>query len=98
MISLVGVALLLIIAFALSANRKSINWRTVGGAFAIQAFIGAFVLYFPPGIKMLLALTKYVENILSYSQEGINFIFGPVGNKSIGFIFAFNVLPVIVFS
>jgi concentrative nucleoside transporter, CNT family len=97
MISLVGVALLLIIAFALSANRKSINWRTVGGAFAIQAFIGAFVLYFPPGIKMLLALTKYVENILSYSQEGINFIFGPVGNKSIGFIFAFNVLPVIVF-
>jgi|TARA_R110000868_G_scaffold139782_4_gene354886 CNT family concentrative nucleoside transporter len=97
MISLVGVALLLFIAFGLSAHRKSINWRTVGGAFAIQACIGAFVLYFPPGIKMLLALTEYVKNILAYSQEGIDFIFGPVGNKSLGFIFAFNVLPVIVF-
>ena len=97
MISLVGVALLLLVAFGLSAHRKSINWRTVGGAFAIQAFIGAFVLYFPPGIKMLLALTEYVKNILAYSQEGIDFIFGPVGNKSLGFIFAFNVLPVIVF-
>lgn len=97
MISLVGVVLLLLIAFALSAHRKSINWRTVVGAFVIQAVIGAFVLYFPPGIKMLLALTEYVKNILAYSQEGIDFIFGPVGNKSLGFIFAFNVLPVIVF-
>ena len=97
MISLIGVALLLLIAFVLSAHKKSINWRTVGGAFAIQACIGAFVLYFPPGIKMLLALTEYVKNILAYSQEGIDFIFGPVGNKSLGFIFAFNVLPVIVF-
>lgn len=97
MISLLGVVLLLFIAFILSAHRKSINWRTVGGAFAIQAVIGAFVLYFPPGIKMLLALTEYVKNILAYSQQGIDFIFGAVGNKSLGFIFAFNVLPVIVF-
>jgi concentrative nucleoside transporter, CNT family len=97
MISLFGVALLLVIAFVLSSHRKSINWRTIGGAFAIQACIGAFVLYFPPGIKMLLALTGYVENIMAYSQQGIDFIFGPVGNKSLGFIFAFNVLPVIVF-
>jgi concentrative nucleoside transporter, CNT family len=97
MISLFGVALLLVIAFVFSAHRKAINWRTVGGAFAIQAIIGAFVLYFPPGIKLLLALTEYVKNILAYSQQGIDFIFGPVGNKSLGFIFAFNVLPVIVF-
>jgi concentrative nucleoside transporter, CNT family len=97
MTSLIGVAQLLAIAFVFSAHRKAINWRTVGGAFAIQAIIGAFVLYFPPGIKLLLALTEYVKNILAYSQQGIDFIFGPVGNKSLGFIFAFNVLPVIVF-
>lgn len=97
MISLLGVAVLLVLALALSANRSAINWRTVGGAFAIQALIGAFVLYFPPGIKLLLALTDYVKNIMAYSQQGIDFIFGPVGNKSLGFIFAFNVLPVIVF-
>ncbi|MFT5311757.1 MAG: CNT family concentrative nucleoside transporter [Paraglaciecola sp.] len=97
MISLLGVAVLLVLALALSANRRAINWRTVVGAFAIQALIGAFVLYFPPGIKFLLALTEYVKNIMAYSQQGIDFIFGPVGNKSLGFIFAFNVLPVIVF-
>ena len=97
MVSLIGVALMLLIAYVFSAHRKSINWRTVGGAFAIQAAIGALVLYFPPGIKFLLALTGYVENIISYSQDGIDFIFGPMGNKSLGFIFAFNVLPVIVF-
>jgi CNT family concentrative nucleoside transporter len=88
---------MLLIAFALSSHRKSINWRTVGGAFAIQASVGALVLYFPPGKQFLLSLTSYVENIISYSQDGITFIFGPLGNKSMGFIFAFNVLPVIIF-
>jgi len=97
MVSLIGVALMLFIAFLFSAHKKAINWRTVGGAFALQASIGALVLYFPPGIQFLLALTGYVENIISYSQDGITFIFGPLGNKSMGFIFAFNVLPVIVF-
>jgi CNT family concentrative nucleoside transporter len=97
MVSLIGVALMLLIAFAFSSHRKAINWRTVGGAFAIQAGVGALVLYFPPGIQFLLSLTSYVENIIGYSQDGITFIFGPLGNKSMGFIFAFNVLPVIVF-
>jgi CNT family concentrative nucleoside transporter len=97
MVSLIGVALMLLIAFVFSAHKKAINWRTVGGAFALQASVGALVLYFPPGIQFLLALTGYVENIISYSQDGITFIFGPLGNKSMGFIFAFNVLPVIVF-
>ncbi|MCF2949514.1 NupC/NupG family nucleoside CNT transporter [Paraglaciecola aquimarina] len=97
MVSLIGVVLMLVIAYAASAHRKAINWRTVGGAFAVQASIGALVLYFPPGIQFLLALTGYVENIIGYSQDGINFIFGDLGNKSIGFIFAFNVLPVIIF-
>ncbi len=97
MISLLGVALLLCIAFALSGNRRSINWRTVGGAFAIQAAVGAFILYFEPGIQLLLKTTEFVQNIIDYSQAGIDFVFGPIGNKSLGFIFAFNVLPVIIF-
>ncbi|MEM7420462.1 MAG: NupC/NupG family nucleoside CNT transporter [Pseudomonadota bacterium] len=97
MVSLLGIALLLAIAFALSSAKRSINWRTVGGAFAIQASVGAFVLYSEPGKEVLLAATQFVANIIAYSQEGINFLFGPIGDKSIAFIFAFNVLPVIVF-
>ena len=97
MSSLFGVALLLAIAVALSAAPKSINLRTVVGAFAIQALVGAFVLYFEPGIQVLLSITGFVANIIDYSQQGIDFLFGPVGNQSLGFIFAFNVLPVIIF-
>ena len=97
MVSLLGIAVLLGIAFALSSANRNINWRTVGGAFAIQASVGAFVLYSEPGKEVLLSATRFVANIIAYSQEGINFLFGPIGDKSIAFIFAFNVLPVIVF-
>lgn len=97
MVSLLGIALLLGIAYALSSARRSINWRTVGGAFAIQAIIGAFILYFEPGKQLLMNMTQFVANIIGYSQQGIDFIFGPIGDKSLGFIFAFNVLPVIIF-
>jgi len=97
MVSLLGIAVLLGIAFALSSAKRNINWRTVGGAFAIQASVGAFVLYSEPGKEVLLSATRFVANIIAYSQEGINFLFGPIGDKSIAFIFAFNVLPVIVF-
>ena len=97
MVGLLGIAVLLGIAFALSSAKRNINWRTVGGAFAIQASVGAFVLYSEPGKEVLLSATRFVANIIAYSQEGINFLFGPIGDKSIAFIFAFNVLPVIVF-
>lgn len=97
MVSLLGIAVLLAIAFALSSAKRSINLRTVGGAFALQASVGAFVLYSETGKEVLLGATKFVANIIAYSQEGINFLFGPIGDKSIAFIFAFNVLPVIVF-
>ena len=97
MVSLLGIAVLLAIAFALSSAKRSINLRTVGGAFAIQASVGAFVLYSETGKEVLLSATRFVANIIAYSQEGINFLFGPIGDKSIAFIFAFNVLPVIVF-
>ncbi|MCQ8850336.1 NupC/NupG family nucleoside CNT transporter [Alteromonas stellipolaris] len=97
MVSLLGIAVLLGIAFALSSAKRSISFRTVGGAFAMQALIGAFVLYSEPGKEVLLAATGFVSNIIAYSQDGIDFLFGPIGDKSIAFIFAFNVLPVIVF-
>lgn len=95
--SLFGIALLLGLAYLLSSKKGSINWRTVGGAFAIQALLGAFILYVPAGKEVLLSASEFVQQILEKGQEGIDFIFGPLGNKSLGFIFAFNVLPAIVF-
>ncbi|MFP6806373.1 MAG: NupC/NupG family nucleoside CNT transporter [Pseudomonadales bacterium] len=97
MISLLGIAIIPAIAFLFSSDRSRINLRTVIGAFAIQALIGAFVLYVPAGKQFLEVIAIGVSSILGYSQEGISFLFGSIGDQSSGFIFAFHVLPVIIF-
>ncbi|QUM87850.1 NupC/NupG family nucleoside CNT transporter [Moritella sp. 36] len=94
---IVGVFVLLGLAILLSDNRKAINLRTVGGAFAIQVAVGAFILYFPPGKELLQGLSTGVANVIAYGNEGIQFLFGDLAKFKLGFIFAFNVLPVIVF-
>uniref|UniRef100_UPI00404757AB NupC/NupG family nucleoside CNT transporter n=1 Tax=Rheinheimera sp. TaxID=1869214 RepID=UPI00404757AB len=93
MMGLVGIFALLLVAYAASANRSRINWRTVGGAFVIQLAIGAFVLYVPFGKDVLLSMSAAVSNVIQYANEGIKFLFGEMGR----FVFAINVLTVIIF-
>ncbi len=98
--SLVGMAVLLGIALLLSNNRKAINLRTVGGAFAIQFIIGGFVLYVPWGRDLLAGFSAGVQNVIDYGKDGTGFLFGSLVNFSvdgIGFIFAFQVLPTLIF-
>lgn len=97
MMGLVGIVLLLLVAYAASSDRKHINWRTVGGAFGIQIFLGAFVFYIPFGQQVLYQVTQVVANVIAYANDGIVFVFGEIGNFSQGFIFAVHVLTVIVF-
>lgn len=96
-ISILGMAVLLGLAFALSNHRNNINWRTVGGAFMVQLTIGAFVLYVPAGKDVLFAASEFVTNIISYSKAGIDFLFNDIGKMKVGFVFAVHVLTVIVF-
>lgn len=95
--SAIGMAVLLCLAFGLSRNRKAIRWRTIGGAFALQFGLGAFVLKVPWGQKMLSSMTDGVNNLLNYGNEGINFLFGGLTSEGVGFVFALKVLPIIVF-
>jgi len=96
--SLVGMATLILIAVLFSSNRKSIRLRTVGGAFAIQASIGAFVLYTPFGQAVLETISEAVSQVIVYANDGIDFLFGGLANPDkVGFVFAFKVLPVIIF-
>ncbi|ELR66149.1 Nucleoside permease NupC [Photobacterium marinum] len=102
--SLVGMAVLLGLAVLLSDNRKAINLRTVGGAFAIQFCLGAFVLYVPVGRDVLYGMSTAVANVINYGNDGINFLFGGLTSPKMfevfgggGFVFALRVLPVIVF-
>lgn len=97
LMSLVGVVALLAIGFLLSNNKKAINLRTVGGALAIQAAFGGFVLYVPVGKDILKSVSDAVSSVIGYAQNGISFLFGDLANFKLGFIFAVNVLPVIVF-
>ena len=97
MISLLGIVLFPVVAYLFSSNRKAISKRTVLGAFALQAGLGGLILYVPLGKSLLEALAEKVVAMLGYSQAGIDFLFGSLVAEGAGFVFAFNVLPVIVF-
>jgi len=96
--SLVGMMVLLGIAFAASTNRKAIKLRTVGIAFLMQIVIGGFVLFFEAGKNVLASMSRAVSSVIGYANDGISFLFGPLASQdTLGFIFAIQVLPVIVF-
>ena len=96
--SFFGMAVLLGIAVLLSKDRRSINLRTVGGAFAIQFLFGAFVLYTSIGQTALGAITSGVQSVIDFGNDGINFLFGGLTtNDGVGFVFALHVLPVIIY-
>ncbi|MDH3352590.1 MAG: NupC/NupG family nucleoside CNT transporter [Gammaproteobacteria bacterium] len=95
---IVGVIVLLGIAILFSSNRRKINLRVVGAAFALQAGIAAFVLYFETGRAAIRGLSTGVLAVIGYSKAGIDMVFGPLGDSGvIGFSFAINVLPIIIF-
>ncbi|MGJ8697620.1 MAG: NupC/NupG family nucleoside CNT transporter [Verrucomicrobiaceae bacterium] len=97
-ISVLGVFVLLGIGYAFSENRKAIRWRTVGGAFALQVMIAVWVLWSAEGKMALTWLTGVVNAVILAGQEGIVFLFGDIArDEAVGFVFAFRVLPVIIF-
>ncbi len=98
LIGILGIIVILIIAVAFSSNRKAIHLRVVVAAFALQAAIAAFVLYFEAGRAAIRGLSTGVLAIISYSKAGIDMVFGPLADTDvIGFSFAINVLPIIIF-
>ena len=99
MVSLLGVFLLLFVAMGLSSNRAAIRFRTVLLAFSLQSGIGFVALGTDWGTATLAAASDYVAALLGYGRAGMEFMFGGlVGTSdSFGFIFAFNVLPVVIF-
>jgi CNT family concentrative nucleoside transporter len=99
LIGLLGIVVILGIALLISGNRKGINLRIVGAAFALQAVIAIFVIYSESGKSMIKSLSFGVQNVMNYSRAGSEFLFGGLavegGNPL--FSFAIGVLPVIIF-
>ncbi|MER7011991.1 NupC/NupG family nucleoside CNT transporter [Saccharopolyspora sp. NPDC000359] len=91
-----GMLVLLLLAFALSTNRRAINPRTVLGALAVQVLFAVIVLRWDVGKQALAAVSGAVQKVLDSSTEGIEFMVGPILPTE-GTVVAFQVLPIIVF-
>jgi len=96
---ILGMITLLVIAFLFSSNKKQIDWKTVGLGLAFQLLIAIGVLKVPFVQKGFELVGNLFIEILNYTQAGSEFLFsGLVSDMdSFGFIFAFQVLPTIIF-
>lgn len=97
LIGIAGIVVILLIALALSTDRRAIRLRVVGAAFALQAGIAVLVLYVPAGRHVLAFLSGGVANLLSYANAGTSFLFGKLASDPLGKNFAIQALPVIIF-
>jgi concentrative nucleoside transporter, CNT family len=107
-IGLAGIVVLFGIAYLFSANRRAIRWYTVLWGFALQVLFAFLVLYWEAGKNGLERFSLAITGAISYADQGGSFVFGwltgrmekigevtgqPIG----GYIFAFKVLPIIIF-
>ena len=98
LIGIAGIAAILGIAFLFSSNRKAVNLRIVGAAFGLQVVVAVIVLYWDKGRRAIEVMSEGVMAVIGYSQAGIDMVFGPLADTEvIGFSFAINVLPIIIF-
>lgn len=96
---LIGIVLILAIGVALSHNRRAIRWRVIAWGLGLQVLFAIFVLRVPAGQALFRWLGEVVTGILGYSYVGSQFVFGELGkpDSSLGIIFAFQLLPAIIF-
>ena len=103
---LIGIALILGLAFALSNNRRAINYRLVGTGLALQLGLAVFILKTTVGQRIFQFLGAAITKILDFSKEGAAFVFGPMVNSAVlsrafgpsnTFIFFFSIIPTIIF-
>jgi len=97
---LFGLAVLVGITWAFSLRRRAVDWRLVatGTGIGLQIAFAALVLLVPGGRDVFDALGRGFVKVLSFVNEGSSFIFGSLMNvDSYGFIFAFQVLPTLIF-
>lgn len=93
-----GLAVLLGIALSLSSNRKVVDWKLVASGIGLQLFFAVLVILVPGGREFFEGLSRVFVRVISFAMDGSAFIFGPMADASnMGFIFAFQVLPTIIF-
>lgn len=99
LVSLLGLFVMIGIAYALSEKKKAIQWRTVISGIVMQVVFGLIILKTDFGRNIFDTIGKGFNAILNYTGEGAKFLFGGLAtpSESLGFIFATMVLPTIIF-
>lgn len=93
-----GLFVLVLIAYAFSNNRRAVDWKLVATGISLQILFAAFVLKVPIGADLFDKLGKGFVHLLEFNKVGSEFIFGKLLDaNTFGFIFAFQVLPTIIF-
>ncbi len=98
---IVGLVIVTFLAFLLSSNRKAIRWRLVLTGIAMQFAFAFLVIRTDIGRELFNAISKFFVFLFGFAGEGAQFVFGNLakgsGEGSLGFFFAFQVLPTIIF-
>lgn len=92
-----GILVLVAFAALFSANRKKIDWRLVGIGIGLQVIFGILITKVDFVAGLFSKVSAGFVTFLSFSEEGAEFLFGDLATSSFGFIFAFQVLPTIIF-
>jgi CNT family concentrative nucleoside transporter len=99
-LSLFGLVAIMGIAYALSTNRSAVRWKTVGWGIGLQFALALFVLKTTVGQALFAWIGDKINKVLGFSFVGSEFVFGKMGARGgagTGFVFAFQVLPTIIF-
>ena len=94
-----GIAVILGLAYLFSTDRRAIKFKTIAWGLGLQLALGLFVLRVPSGQVLFQFLGNGAKRLLDFSYVGSAFVFGELGksDSSLGLIFAFQVLPTIIF-
>ncbi|MHC4573982.1 MAG: NupC/NupG family nucleoside CNT transporter [Planctomycetota bacterium] len=99
-ISVLGLLVMLFLAWLLSADRKRMNVRLILSGLALQFILAVLILWTTPGQLVFSYARVAVTRVVGFSNEGAKFVFGEelvLGTKSVPAVFAFSVLPTIIF-
>lgn len=94
---LLGVCTLLAVAYALSYDRKRIDWKLVGGGLLMQLIFALAILHLPFISHLLEGCGKVFVKVMDFTGEGLSFLLGPYASKANGFSFLLHSLPVVIF-
>jgi CNT family concentrative nucleoside transporter len=99
---LLGLAVVTAMAYVFSVNKRKIDWRLVGIGIILQFGFAFLVIQTTVGREIFSQISRFFVFLFGFASEGAQFVFGPLAkgpesSGSIGFIFAFQVLPTIIF-